>query len=247
MKAVLFVGHGTRSKKGAIEAIHFIESIMEKIQVDIQELSFLELTSPTIDEGFLRCVERGATEITVVPILLLTAGHMKKDIPEVIRSLQEQYPHINVFLKDAFGVQEEIIDAMADLVLQAVPDLTKEDALLIVGRGSSEPDVHNAFSKIEKGIQTRLKFSAISTCYLAAAKPTFQEGLENILEKRKNRVIVIPYLLFSGLLLSEINQRCKKFGTKIIQVEPLSRHDAMRNVVVRSVLEVKKCKRLCLI
>lgn len=239
MKAVLYVGHGTRSKIGATEARHFIESIMGKVPVDIQELSFLELTSPTINEGFIRCVERGATEIVVVPILLLTAGHMKKDIPEVMNSLNEQYPHINVVLTDAFGVQEEIIDAMSDLILQAVPDLTKDDTLLIVGRGSSDPDIHSAFSRIEKGIQTRLKFSAISTCYLAAATPTFQEGLDHILEKTKNRVIVLPYLLFSGLLLTEVNKGCKKFGSKIIQVEPLSRHEAIQTVVVRSVLNMK--------
>ncbi|MDF1508536.1 sirohydrochlorin chelatase [Robertmurraya sp. DFI.2.37] len=244
MKAILYVGHGTRSKRGALEAKMFIESIMKKIPIQIQEMSFLELTSPSIDKGFHQCIARGATEIMIVPIFLLSAGHMKKDIPDVICRLKKKYPTVQVTIGNAFGVQTEILDALAQLIYSAVPDLSEEDALLIVGRGSSDRDIHQAFFKIEEGISKRLKIAEISTCYLAAAKPTFQEGLDGMLGKNKKRVIVIPYLLFSGLLLSEITHWCQKFTPKIVQVEPLSRHDAIKNIVIRSVLETEKVTAL---
>lgn len=244
MKAILYVGHGTRSKKGALEAKMFIENIMKKIPIQIQEMSFLELTSPSIDKGFHQCVARGATEIMIVPIFLLSAGHMKKDIPEVIGGLKKKYPTVQVTIGNAFGVQKEILDALAQLIILAVPDLSHDDALLIVGRGSSDPDIKKAFFEMEEGIKHRLKITEISTCYLAAAKPTFQEGLHGMLAKKRKRVIVIPYLLFSGLLLSEVTHWCQKFASKIVQVEPLSRHKAIQNVVIRSVLETEKVAAL---
>lgn len=240
MKAILYVGHGTRSKKGEKEAKAFLQNVMAKVDVPIQEISFLELSSPSIEEGFLRCVEKGATEVTVVPILLLTAGHMKHDIPDELNAIQARYPQISITLKQAFGVQRNILDAIAELVRDSVQDLTSEDSILIVGRGSSDPGIHTAFSEIEKGIQERLGVSEISSCYLAAAEPKFHAGLEIMLEQSPQRVIVIPYLLFSGLLLSEVMLACKKRGPKVIQIEPLSRHKAMEDVVAQIATEGMK-------
>ncbi|TKC19188.1 sirohydrochlorin chelatase [Robertmurraya kyonggiensis] len=241
MKAILFVGHGTRLKKGENEAKAFLQNVMEKVDIPIQEISFLELSSPSIEEGFQRCVDRGAKEVTVVPILLLTAGHMKHDIPAELATIQLSFPKIPITLKQAFGVQGNILDAIAELVHDSVPDLTSEDSLLIVGRGSSDLGIHTAFSEIEKGIQERLGISKISSCYLAATEPKFHDGLETMLEQSPQRVIVIPYLLFSGLLLSEVMLACKKRGPKVIQIEPLSRHKAMEDVVVQIATEGMKC------
>ncbi|MEQ2525202.1 sirohydrochlorin chelatase [Robertmurraya yapensis] len=240
MKAILYVGHGTRSKKGENEAKAFLQKVMAKVDTPIQEISFLELSSPSIDEGFQRCVERGATEVSVVPILLLTAGHMKHDIPAELAAIQTRHPQIPITLQQAFGVQENILDAIAELVRENVLDLTSEDSILIVGRGSSDPEIHTAFSEIEKGIQERLCVARISSCYLAAAEPKFHDGLEVMLEEATQRVIVIPYLLFSGLLLSEVILWCKKRGPKVIQIDPLSRHKVMEDVVVQIATEGTK-------
>ncbi|MFL6556918.1 MAG: sirohydrochlorin chelatase, partial [Bacillus sp. (in: firmicutes)] len=105
MRGILYIGHGTRSKEGAAEANSFIHRVMERIDVSIQEMSFLELTEPSIEEGFRRCVIRGATEITVIPLFLLSAGHIKEDIPQALTSLQKRFPNIEVKIRNPFGVQ----------------------------------------------------------------------------------------------------------------------------------------------
>src|SRR3954471_14075512 len=116
MKAILYIGHGTRSKKGADEARAFIARVSERVDVAIQEISFLELTEPSIEEGFARCVEQGATEVTVVPLFLLAAGHIKQDIPNVLAELHLTYPDVSIEVKDPFGVQGTILNAVAELV-----------------------------------------------------------------------------------------------------------------------------------
>jgi sirohydrochlorin ferrochelatase len=235
MKAILYIGHGTRSKKGEKEAKAFVHRVMDRINVPIQEVSFLELTEPLIQEGFARCVERGATEITVVPLFLLAAGHIKQDIPLALASLQKKYPDISIVVKDPFGVQEGILDGVAELVLSKAGGMDPQDQLLIVGRGSSDLAIQADFSAIAAGLKARLGISHADVCFLAAANPTLDEGLEATTHNPCSRVIVVPYLLFSGLLLAEINQkvsRLQKQGLKIIHTSPLSSHTIIENLVI---------------
>lgn len=235
MKAILYIGHGTRSKKGAGEAIAFVQRVMPRIDIPIQEVSFLELTDPSIAEGFARCVERGAEEISVVPLFLLAAGHIKHDIPMILTSLQEKYPYIRIDVKDPFGVQESMLDGIAELVLDNIGGVKSQDRLLIVGRGSSDPVIKSDFAAISEGLKMRLGIDHVSVCFLAAAKPTLDEGLEAIAQNACSRVIVVPYLLFSGLLFAEISQkisRLKKHGLDIIHTSPLSSHQIIEDIVI---------------
>jgi sirohydrochlorin ferrochelatase len=235
MKAILYIGHGTRSKKGAEEANAFIKRVMGQIDVSIQEISFLELTEPLIEEGFKRCVERGARAITVVPLFLLAAGHIKQDIPRALSMFATNYPHIQVNVKDPFGVQGKILDAVADLVRDTAANLVRQDRILIVGRGSSDPGIQADFLKIAKGINERLGIELLSVCYLAASEPRLSEGLETISKRAAGRVIVVPYLLFSGLLIAEVSREVRKRqkqGQQILHTGPLSGHRAIEEIVI---------------
>ncbi|MGD7054405.1 sirohydrochlorin chelatase [Sutcliffiella horikoshii] len=238
-RAILYVGHGTRSKKGAEEAKEFLGRVIARVDAPIQEVCFLELTEPFIPEGFERCVEKGATEITVVPIFLLTAGHIKEDIPEALEPLREKYPEVNVKIAPAFGVQERIVNAISELVRAAVGKVDAADSVLLVGRGSSDPAIHEAFSEIRTGIAERLGVSRVDVCYLAATTPLFAEGIEEISVDAADRVLVVPYLLFAGLLLSEVEREVRKrkrVGQDVLLIEPLSRHEVIQDIVVERAL-----------
>ncbi|MCC3646382.1 MAG: sirohydrochlorin chelatase [Bacillota bacterium] len=234
MKAVLYIGHGTRSIKGAAEANLFIESVMKKVDAPIQKLCFLELTEPYIKEGFEHCVREGATEIVIVPLFLLAAGHIKQDIPEELAPLIEKYHGIIVKMVDPFGVQDTILDAITELVTADAQPISPLDSVLIVGRGSSDPSILRAFDSIKNGISYRLCVKNVQVCYLAAAAPSFQDGLDSICQKASGNVIVIPYLLFSGLLLSEVvrevNKKVKS-GYSVNLTDTLGKHAAIQNLV----------------
>lgn len=241
MRAILYIGHGSRSEKGANEAKSFIQRVINQIQISIQEIGFLELTEPFIEEAFERCVNRGATEITVIPLFLLAAGHIKEDIPRILSTMQSRYPEIQVDVKDPFGVQGKLLNGLAELISESAPDLSPEDSILIVGRGSSDPSIHYAFKEIALGIKRRLKVDRVSVCYLAAAEPRLKEGLQTILQEASGRVIVVPYLLFSGLLLAEITQlvaKMQKLGYNIMHSGPLSTHKVMEDIIVDRVNQI---------
>lgn len=234
MKAVLYIGHGTRSKKGAAEANLFIGSVMKKVDAPIQKLCFLELTEPDIEAGFEYCVQEGAAEIMIMPLFLLAAGHIKQDIPEELAPLIKKYPAITVRMADPFGVRDSILDAIAELAADDGQPIRSDDSILIVGRGSSDPSILKSFDSIKRGISRRLGVRNVQVCYLAAASPTFKDGLDSICNEDSGRVIVIPYLLFSGLLLSEVVREVNKkvkAGFSVNLTDTLGRHVAIQNLV----------------
>ncbi len=81
MKAVLYICHGSRLKTAKEEAIQFITSCMSRIEATIQEVCFLELANPSIEDGFRTCVKRGATEIIAIPGFFISGRSCKKRYP----------------------------------------------------------------------------------------------------------------------------------------------------------------------
>ncbi|MEH7110041.1 sirohydrochlorin chelatase, partial [Bacillus sp. JJ1764] len=238
LKAILYIGHGTRSKTGLQEAKAFIQRVMERSNVPIQEISFLELAEPTIAEGFRRCVERGATEITVVPLFLLAAAHIKEDIPKALNEISMLFPKVSFQITDPFGIQDCLLDGLAELIKDTAGEVSENDSVLIVGRGSSDPAIQLAFDQIANCLQCRLDAKRISVCFLAACRPTLTEGLERLTEETSERIIVVPYLLFSGLLLNEVQQkvrRLQKQGHSIISTIPLSRHKIFEDLLIQRI------------
>ncbi len=95
MKAILFVGHGSRLAAGNDEVRTFIEQMTPRIDEQfLVETCFLEFASPNIEEGITNCVKKGATEVHVIPIILLHAGHSKLHIPAGIEHAREHYPTV---------------------------------------------------------------------------------------------------------------------------------------------------------
>lgn len=239
MHGILYIAHGSRTKKGTDEAKTFIRKIMKKIPITIQETGFLELSRPTIEEGFKKCVARGATSVTVVPLFLLAAGHMKRDIPEILSRLQRQYPGVTVTLKEALGVQGAVLDGLAEMAEQAAGGILPGDTVLLVARGSSHPEIRAVCDKIATGLAERLGVQNISVCYLAAARPGLAEGLQWAVNTTLpgGKIIVIPYLLFPGVLFSKIIEAVKTYrqrGVPVFPTGPLSRHEAVLRAVIKS-------------
>ncbi|MEI2663249.1 sirohydrochlorin chelatase [Rossellomorea sp. LJF3] len=207
-RAVLYVCHGSRLVKAREEAVAFIKRCQEHVEADIQEISFLELASPSIDEGFRSCLDRGATHLTVVPLLLLTAVHAKKDIPDEIQRCKGLYPHIKVKYGRPIGVHDRMVESVINKIEEAAP-LHSSTTVILIGRGSSDPDVKRDLSALAEIVQRKTAISEVRTCYLTATSPSFTETLES-LKNTEGNVVFLPYLLFTGLLMKGIEKEIRR-------------------------------------
>ena len=207
MRAIPYICHGSRIPSACEEAISFVQQCMKNRPETIQEYSFLELAEPTIEVAYKRCVERGATSIIAVPILLLTAVHAKTDIPEILSVLQSQFPRVRLQYSQPIGVHPKMVDIIVERIIKTDQLMTNNSLILLVGRGSSDQDVKWDLQEIGRRLSSRLHGIRVEDCYLTAAEPSFQKMIDHSLLSEVDTVFVMPYLLFTGILMKDIEKK----------------------------------------
>ncbi|HWO95194.1 MAG TPA: sirohydrochlorin chelatase [Bacillus sp. (in: firmicutes)] len=242
MEAVLYICHGSRMKEACEQAFAFVETCMEKVSVPIQEISFLELAEPSIEQGFRRCVEQGATRIYAVPVLLLTAVHAKKDIPDILSRLRRQYPDVDIVYGRPFGVHESITEILYERIMETNVSIDEESLVLLVGRGSSDPDVKRDLKGLADLLKERYELKDVSVCFLTAAEPILEDALEKNRSSNYSKVFIVPYLLFTGLLMKRIERAVcdvnKRSNQQFILTHYLEYHPHLKNVLIERVEEL---------
>ncbi|WP_251943662.1 sirohydrochlorin chelatase [Staphylococcus sp. Marseille-Q5304] len=227
MRGVLYVSHGSRVPEAVSEATSFIESVKTQVDVPLQETCFLELVEPTLSQGFQRLVERGATEISVVPVLLLSAGHYFKDIPAEIEENQQRFPNVEVSYGKPLGVQRRLTEILKDRIEETQSTVQSDAKILIVGRGSRNPQTQRDLTEIQQQLCDMLDMSNIEVCYLAACSPAFEDKLQDAVNEQPSQIFIVPYLWFTGILDQHIVAeagRYKNEPSDIILCERLGHH-----------------------
>src|ERR671916_35952 len=136
--ALLIVGHGSRDPRGAREFHELVSLLRKRTPILPIEGGFIELSRPPISECVNRLVEKGAREISAVPLMLLAAGHAKDDIPATLVREKTSRPDLDFHYGRALGIRPELLALMDDKISTVVREKEKEEtAVLIVGRGSS--------------------------------------------------------------------------------------------------------------
>ncbi|WP_026674977.1 sirohydrochlorin chelatase [Alkalihalobacterium bogoriense] len=248
MQAVLYIGHGTRIKEGVSQFELFIRKVKEVVDVPVQHHSFIELADPSIEEGIKACVEQGATSIAIVPVLLLAAGHAKLDIPEEIDKAKRRYPSVSFTYGRVIGIDKRMTKMVVDRLIQQGLQLEADEttqhqtAVLLVGRGSSDADANSDLAKLARLIWEAAPVDHVETCYLAATKPSFDQGLERVGQLPHKKVYVIPYLLFTGILLKQMDAKITKLNERlsakdIVLCDYLGYHPDLINVIKDRVKE----------
>lgn len=281
MDAILFIGHGSREQAGNEQLLAFTkkveEVLRERTDVQIFESCFLELTVPTITTGIRRCIERGATRVAAVPIMLFSAGHAKLHIPHELDEAREKYPQVTFTYGRPIGVHENIVEILIDRlknarggdVLEPAAILSAdastplsilnqaalaeqghslaETAILLIGRGSSDADANSELYKIGRLLWEASGVADLQFAFMGVTRPTPEEGLERCLRGGAKTVYVLPYLLFTGVLMNRLTDLLATFraSSPDVQVELaefLGFHDHLIELVAERAVEALEGK-----
>ena len=93
-RPLLLIGHGTKDEQGRQTFIDFAAAYQKLDESRPVIPCFLELTTPTIEQGVQKAVEQGYTEFSALPILLFAARHNKFDVTNELDRAREMYPQI---------------------------------------------------------------------------------------------------------------------------------------------------------
>jgi sirohydrochlorin cobaltochelatase len=79
-----------------------------------------------------------------------------------------------------------------------------ETLLLLVGRGSSDPDANANIAKVARFLQEGYPTTWAAWAYSGIAKPLLEEAMPVCERAGFRRIVVQPYFLFTGVLLKRI-------------------------------------------
>lgn len=228
MNAILLVGHGSRDPEGNEELLEFAKTVALQLPDMMVETCFLELTGPTIAEGIAVCAEKGARRVVLIPIILFAAGHAKIDIPMAIDRARAKYADIEFVYGRPIGVHEKMIEILQSRLAEAEPVTVaagrnrgehlltaatdQNTAVLVLGRGSSDPDANSDFFKMTRLLWEKSPYTWVESCFIGVTQPSYPEGLERCLRLGAHKIIVLPYFLFTGVLIKKINDMTLEFA-----------------------------------
>ncbi len=206
-EAIVLMAHGSRDVEGADEFLTFVRRLSSRLALPVYP-GFLELSDPPIVSAIDKAVQAGARTIVAVPWLLLAAGHVKNDLPTAIQWARHRYPQVVIRYGTPINVQPELLSVLGDRLAAVDPDNgvgSPETAVLLVQRGSSDPEANAEVHRAARLLWEGRNYGTIEVAFSGITRPSVSEGLQRCLALGARRVLVVPYFLYTGVLVKRIS------------------------------------------
>ncbi|MBK8173746.1 MAG: sirohydrochlorin chelatase [Rhodospirillales bacterium] len=205
----MICGHGSRSNAAVDEFHTLAQHLRQRMPACDVESGFLEFARPVIRDGLEALKARGAKRIVCLPGMLFAAGHVKNDLPAEINAFAAENPQISLTFGRELAIETKLLRASAARIAAAeaacerqIP--RKDTLLMVVGRGTNDPDANSNVSKVARMLWEGMGFGWTEVCYSGVAYPLVDEGLRHAVKLGYRRIIVFPYFLFTGILVDRI-------------------------------------------
>lgn len=219
---VLICGHGSRNRLAVAEFADLAGALRQRLLPLPLEYGYLEFAQPILRDGLEALRAQGVQHILAVPAMLFAAGHAKNDIPSVLNTWAAE-TGIRVDYGRELGVDLKMIQAAGQRLREAIdaadqrdmasgqePVPLHESLLVVVGRGSSDPDANSNVAKVTRMLVEGFGFGWGETVYSGVTFPLVEPGLRHAVKLGFRRLVVFPYFLFSGVLVSRIRQHTER-------------------------------------
>jgi sirohydrochlorin cobaltochelatase len=205
--AVLLCGHGSRDPEAIVEFEHAAAALRPRLLQFDFATGYLEFARPTIREGLTLLAARGARQILAIPGMLFAANHVKNDLPWEMNSFLAENPGIDVRLARDLGIDPKLLQAAAARIAAALSDShtpRAETLLLVVGRGTNDPDANSNISKLARMLWEGMGLGWAEVAFSGVAHPRVDAALTRAARLGFRRIVVFPYFLFTGVLVKRI-------------------------------------------
>jgi len=238
---VLVCGHGSRNRLAVEEFASLARQLQHSLGRVPVEFGYLEFARPILRDGLDALRRRGVSHVLAIPAMLFAAGHAKNDIPSVLNTYAAE-TGLRIDYGRELGVDRRMIQAAGariracleqadrqDLAEGRQPVPVDETLLVVVGRGSSDPDANSNVAKVTRLLVEGFGFGWGETVYSGVTFPLVEPGLRHLVKLGYRRIVVFPYFLFSGVLVSRIVQHSQRVAadhpeTQFLQASYLGDH-----------------------
>jgi sirohydrochlorin cobaltochelatase len=213
--ALLIAGHGTRDEAGAEAFRSFVRELGRRHPELPVAGGFIELSPPPLGDAVGELVERGVRRFAAVPLMLVSAGHAKGDIPAALAREKERHPGISYTYGRPLGPHPSLLAVLERRLGQALQGTDwdpSEVTVLLVGRGSTDPDANAEVHKAARLLWEGRGYAGVEPAFVSLAAPDVPTGLDRCAKLGARRIVVLPYFLFTGILPDRVREQTQTWA-----------------------------------
>lgn len=209
---LVILGHGSRDAAANSD----FEALVDAYRAAHPELDiahgYVELAEPPLATALQQLAHR-CDHVVVVPLFLFAAGHVKNDLPLALHQARRELPHVRFTAARSLGVHLGLVELALERVRAAVDAVhaTGRTALVVVGRGASDPDANGDFCKVVRMLGEGHDFAWVLPSFIGITRPLFEDAIELVARSRPDHIVVVPYFLFAGRLIGKLQAQVEAF------------------------------------
>ena len=226
--ALLLAAHGTRDQAGVAAFNALAERVGVLAARDGTRVAggFIELSAPPLRAAVATLVNGTPANMVAVPMMLSAAGHAKGDIPAALARERTRHPDLQWTYARPLGPHPALIDLLAARVAAESGDsggcqggsrvrppvASTAPAVLVVGRGSTDPDANADVVKTTRLLWEGRDYPLAETAFVSLARPDVLEGLERCRLLGARQIVVARYFLFPGVLPDRVAEQAGEYA-----------------------------------
>jgi sirohydrochlorin cobaltochelatase len=220
---LLLAGHGTRDAAGVAGFAALVARLAGRLQADVAG-GFIELAPPPLTEAVAELYGKGHRRLATVPMMLVAAGHGKGDIPGAMAREVARHPGLSYAYGRPLGPHPALLTLLEERLDAVLPRPERSDtAVLLVGRGSTDPDANAEVCKAARLLWEGRGLAQVEPAFVSLARPGVPEGLERCRlllgaagrgEASARRIVVLPYFLFAGVLPDRVVAQTRAYAAE---------------------------------
>ncbi|MFB9242935.1 precorrin-8X methylmutase [Massilia antarctica] len=244
---IVVAGHGSRDPDAVREFEALVELVRARAPDDVVTHGYLEFSSPTIAEAVQANLAAGTRQVAVVPGVLLAARHAKNDMPAEVQAMARDYPDIDFHFGAPMNLHPQLLQLAQERIVEAeaTSPLTlrrSDTCLVLVGRGTTDPDANGEVSKLARMLEEGMGFGGVYVCYSGTATPLVADGLRAAARMGYQRLVVLPFFLFDGVLVKRIyaaadDLREREPGLEVLKAGYFGVHSHVADVIIERARE----------
>jgi sirohydrochlorin cobaltochelatase len=221
---LLLAAHGTRDRSGVEAFTALARRVGALAAGDGTRVAggFIELSPPPLREAVAAL--GAGSPMVAVPLMLSAAGHAKGDIPAALARERARHPGLTWTYARPLGPHPALISllaarikAVSDAFAGGVwggrpPEASTAPAVLVVGRGSTDPDANADVVKTARLLWEGRDYPFAETAFVSLARPSVPEGLERCRLLGARRIVVARYFLFPGVLPDRVADQAARYA-----------------------------------
>ncbi|MGD1838788.1 MAG: sirohydrochlorin chelatase [Nitrososphaeraceae archaeon] len=221
-KALLLIDRGSREPEVKEELKTICMFSKTRGNYIYSTYCFLEVISPSIEDGINQCLKFSPDLIVIVPYFLYPGLKLKDSVKKsaIFASTNNVRIAITKPLCYSDILTTIIHDRIKSLKSKYKIDYKNHTCdVLLIGHGSSDRRATEAFFYTANSLCGH--YRNVKPCFLELEKPNIEMGIKSLLETSPKVILAIPYFLHKGIhikkdVLNELNLVMTKYSYKNI-------------------------------